>query len=65
MDFVLHAGKQIVALEVKSGRPGRISGLAAFRKQYPNAITVIIGANGIPLETLFRSEPADLLLHGS
>lgn len=62
VDFVLNAGEQVIALEVKSGRPGRVSGLDAFRKQYPKAEAVIIGANGISLEEFFNSDPQQLLL---
>ncbi len=62
VDFVLNAGEQVVALEVKSGRPGRVSGLDVFRKQYPEADAVIIGANGISLEEFFSSAPQQLLL---
>ena len=57
-------GEQVVALEVKSGRQGRVSGLAAFRKQYPNADAFIIGGNGIPLEEFFRANPQELLFKG-
>lgn len=61
VDFVLNAGERVVALEVKSGRQGRVSGLAAFRKQYPEAAAFIIGGNGIPLEEFFRANPQELL----
>ena len=64
VDFVLNAGEKVIALEVKSGRPGRTSGLDAFRKQYPNAEVVIVGANGIPLEKFFSADPQQLLLNG-
>lgn len=62
VDYVLNAGEQLAALEIKSGRPGRVSGLSAFRETYPDAKTFIIGANGIPLEDFFRSNPQELLL---
>ncbi len=62
VDFVLNAGEQVVALEVKSGRPGHVAGLAAFKKQYPTAECIIIGANGIPLEEFFAADPQRLLL---
>ncbi len=62
VDFVLNAGETVVALEVKSGRSGRVSGLDAFRKLYPESRTVIIGSNGIPLDVFFSEDPQRLLL---
>lgn len=61
VDFVLHSGEQIVALEIKSGRQGKTSGLQAFKKEYKNASIRIIGANGIPLEEFFSINPEKLL----
>lgn len=61
VDFVLHSGEQIVALEIKSGRQGKTSGLQAFKKEYKNASIRIIGANGIPLEAFFSTHPEKLL----
>jgi len=54
-DFVLADGPQLFGIEVKSGRPDKISGLAAFKKKYPKANPLIIGASGIPLETFFEN----------
>lgn len=53
VDFVVTHGKRIWAIEVKSGRPGRLSGLAAFKQRYPKAQALLIGAGGIPLDELF------------
>ncbi len=64
VDFILNAGDQVLALEVKSGRPGSVSGLDAFREEYPKAEAVIVGANGIPLEDFFSADPQQLLLGG-
>ena len=54
-DFVLADGPQLFGIEVKSGRPDKISGLAAFKKKYPKANPLIIGSSGIPLETFFEN----------
>ena len=54
-DFVLTDGPQLFGIEVKSGRPDKISGLAAFKKKYPKANPLIIGSSGIPLETFFEN----------
>ncbi len=61
VDFILQSGAELVALEVKSGRQGRVSGLQSFKQQYPNARAMIIGGNGIPLEEFFSSAPEQLL----
>lgn len=61
VDFVVAHGTRVWALEVKSGRPGKISGLQAFRKRYPAAKAWLIGANGIALEEFF-SQPATFWL---
>jgi predicted AAA+ superfamily ATPase len=58
VDFVVAHGTHVWAVEVKSGRPGKISGLQAFRKRYPAAKTWLVGRSGLELEDFF-SEPAN------
>jgi len=60
VDFVVAHGAGVWAVEVKSGRPGRLSGLAAFRARYPKAKALVLGAEGIPLEEFFSRPPTDL-----
>jgi len=55
--FVVSQGVQDWAVEVKSGRGGKVSGMAAFRKRYPKAKAWLVGATGIKLEE-FLSHPA-------
>jgi predicted AAA+ superfamily ATPase len=57
VDFVLTIGQNIWAIEVKSGLPGKKTGLTAFKKAYPKAKSFLIGSHGIPLEEFF-SQPA-------
>lgn len=57
VDFVVAHGARIWALEIKSGRPGKLSGLTAFRKRYPAADAWLVGSGGISLEDFF-SRPA-------
>ncbi|MFZ4115514.1 MAG: ATP-binding protein [Chthoniobacterales bacterium] len=57
VDFVLTIGQQIWAIEVKSGLPRKLSGLAAFKKAYLKAKSFLIGSHGVPLEEFF-SKPA-------
>ena len=61
VDFVVTQGREVWALEVKSGRPGRLSGLAAFRARYPRAQALLVGGEGITLEDFFARPPADFL----
>jgi hypothetical protein len=61
VDYVVAAGRSRVGIEVKSGRPGRLAGLAAFRRRFPTARVVLVGRDGIPLEEAFRADPRALL----
>jgi predicted AAA+ superfamily ATPase len=61
VDFVLQSGTDVVALEIKSGRQGKVSGLKAFRNEYKNSRAMIIGGNGIPLEEFLTTPPEKLL----
>jgi predicted AAA+ superfamily ATPase len=42
VDYILKWGKKIWAIEVKSGRRNKASGLSAFLKRYPSAKPIII-----------------------
>lgn len=57
----MERGRTLWALEVKSGRGGRMSGLAALRARYPSARTLLIGSGGIPLEEFLGSDPRRVL----
>ena len=59
VDFVVTQGREVWALEVKSGRPGRLSGLTAFRARYPRSQALLLGSDGIPLEDFFARSPSD------
>lgn len=58
VDFVVSRGAKSWALEVKSGRTGKRSGIAAFERVYPNTQVWLVGEGGIPLEEFF-SKPAE------
>ena len=60
VDFVLSSGDRIVALEVKSGGVNRVSGLSSFRKEYPKSDCFVIGAQGLPLDEFFSTDPGAL-----
>lgn len=53
VDFVIERGKDIWAVEVKSGGAGDVKGLERFRAKYPEAKTLMVGGPGIPLEEFF------------
>lgn len=59
VDFVLHAGQHLTAIEVKTAFSAPPRGLAAFRAQFPRARTLVVGAGSgaIALED-FLARPA-------
>ena len=59
VDFVVQAGEQVWAIEVKSGRPRATAGLDVFRRNYPAARVLQLGGGGIPLEQFFSHEPTE------
>ncbi len=58
VDFVVSRGARTWALEIKSGRSHKTSGLSAFRQRYPKAGIWLIGDTGVPLAD-FLSRPAE------
>ncbi len=50
-------GTQDWAIEVKSGRGDKVSGVAAFRRRYPKAKVWLVGPTGVKLGGGF-SRPA-------
>lgn len=61
VDFVVRTGSGVWALEVKSGRPGHVGGVAAFQRKVPQARRLVVGSGGMALEEFFGVDPADLL----
>jgi predicted AAA+ superfamily ATPase len=61
VDFVVARGRNIWAIEVKSGRSGKASGLTRFLSRYPEAKALLVGGPGIPLAEFF-SRDADAWL---
>ena len=61
VDYVVARGSDIRAIEVKSGASKKLSGLARFQNQYPEAKSLIIGGPGIPLEEFFSTDPKQWL----
>ncbi|MEI6070222.1 MAG: ATP-binding protein [Verrucomicrobiae bacterium] len=58
VDFVLQQGQTVVGIEVKSAESRRaMGGMDAFRREFHPLRTLLVGADGIPLEE-FLSAPA-------
>ena len=50
VDFVLHRGPHIVAIEVKSGsKQVNLNGLAEFKIRFQPSKSLIVGKEGVPL----------------
>jgi len=47
VDFVFEYNGKILGLEVKSGN-GQVKSFAKFKERFPDAMTLIVGKNGIP-----------------
>jgi predicted AAA+ superfamily ATPase len=64
VDFVVRAGRSLVAIEVKSGhtREGR-PGLAAFAQIWKSKRTLLVGPDGIALED-FLAKPVEYWISG-
>ncbi len=62
VDYVLRTPRRLRVIEVKSSRARAGRGLAAFCARWPEAVPLIVGTGGVPLEEFFRAEPAKLLL---
>ena len=62
VDYVVARGRDVWAIEVKSGRSGKAFGLTRFRDRYPEARALLVGAQGIPLEAFFSKDPTSWLV---
>ncbi len=59
VDFVVRAGRVVLAIEVKSGRaPDAFSGLSSFTEAFKPTRTLLVGGEGVPLEE-FLSRPVE------
>ena len=58
VDFILHLGKNVVAIEVKSGRKkASLPGIEAFTKEFKVTKKLLVGAQGIPLKEFLLTSP--------
>ncbi len=61
VDYVVRSGRDVWAVEVKSGRERSKAGLEAFRARHPRSRPLLVGAGGIALEEFLAADPAALL----
>lgn len=62
VDFVLRAGRVVVAIEVKSGRtPVALPGLALFGEAFTPRRSLLVGGDGIPLDEFLTRPVTDWL----
>jgi len=58
VDFVLRRARDVVAIEVKTGRRrSSLPGMEAFSREFPVKRKLLVGAQGIPLEDFLRTPP--------
>lgn len=62
VDFVVSRGRDVWAIEVKSGRTGKTAGLTRFRNRYADARALLVGGQGIPLVEFFSRDAASWLI---
>ena len=62
VDAVIQTPKNIWALEIKSGRTGKFTGLRKFIDAYPKSKPLIIGEGGLPLEEFFSTDPNEIFV---
>ena len=61
VDFVLQLGDKLIAIEVKSGQESlHHSGTNSFVKQFNPARILLVGEQGIPIETFLSTKPISL-----
>jgi uncharacterized protein len=59
VDFVVRAGRTVLAIEVKSGRaPAAFRGLGAFAEAFTPKRSLLVGGDGISLEE-FLTTPVE------
>jgi len=59
VDFVIQKGRRVTAIKVKSGRLKRLGDSMAFLKEFPEAMSLVVGSQSITLED-FLSEKIPL-----
>jgi predicted AAA+ superfamily ATPase len=61
VDFVVQTPRRLRAIEVKSSRARGSKGMGAFCARWPDAVPLIVGQGGMPLEEFFSADLTALL----
>jgi len=62
VDFVLRRARDLVAIEVKTGRrKASLPGIEAFSREFTVKRKLLVGKQGIPLEDFLRTPPENWL----
>ena len=61
VDFVIEFDKQLIAIEVKSGRRTSNNGLPLFGRQFHPVHSFVVGSGGIPIEEFLIGDIGRLL----
>ncbi|MBS9524301.1 ATP-binding protein [Litoribacter ruber] len=60
VDFVVEYKKRVIALEVKTGKSGALTGLNAFAKQFKPEKSLLVGNGGITWQEFLEMDVIDL-----
>ncbi|MFD2033308.1 ATP-binding protein [Belliella marina] len=60
VDYVVEYKKKVIALEVKSAKTGKLTGLNAFDKKFKPQKSLLIGAGGIPWQEFLEMDMISL-----
>ncbi len=60
VDFILEYDGRIIALEVKSGTPGKTHGMDAFSRKFKPEKSILVGEGGIPWQKFLKLDPVNL-----
>ncbi len=60
VDFVLESAGRLIAIEVKTGKDSKNSGLSKFESMFQPQASFIIGTDGIPIEEFLATDPYSL-----
>ena len=60
VDFILVKGKRVIAVEVKTGTGNvQVRGLNTFSERFKPHRGIIVGAQGVPLDTFLLTDPSE------
>lgn len=61
VDYVLRRRGRLAAIEVKTSAESSTDGLAAFRRRFSPATSLLVGPSGLPLPEFLSTDPAEFL----